>query len=122
MRLKLTGFLGASAIILGAFGAHALAEILTETELASYKTGVQYHLIHAVYLLVLVTLSKKRSVKLAFYLAFGGVLLFSGSIYLLALDRIIGIDLDWLWPVTPIGGILLIGSWIFLFMGAETSN
>ena len=122
MKLKLTSVLGASAIALGAFGAHALAEILTETELASYKTGVFYHLVHAVYLLGLIALSKKTNIKWPFYLGFVGVFLFSGSIYLLALDRVLSINLGFLWPLTPLGGLLLIVSWFSLFKVLETSN
>ena len=122
MKLKLTSLLGASAIIFGAFGAHALAEILTENELASFKTGVLYHLVHAVYLLGLLALGKKANINLPFYLAFIGVLLFSGSIYLLALDNTMGADLGFLWPITPLGGLLLIASWLSLFKVVETSN
>jgi uncharacterized membrane protein YgdD (TMEM256/DUF423 family) len=63
MKLKLTSILGATAIILGAFGAHALSETLTETELASYKTGVLYHLVHSVYLLGLIVLGNPTTLR-----------------------------------------------------------
>lgn len=122
MKLKLASILGALAIVLGAFGAHALVDVLTEAELASYKTGVLYHLVHAVYLIGLVALSKRLDIKWPYYLAFIGVIMFSGSIYLLALDRTMGVDLGFLWPVTPFGGLLLIVSWLWLFKVAKTSN
>jgi len=122
MKLKLTSILGAAAIILGAFGAHALSETLTETELASYKTGVLYHLVHSVYLLGLIVLGKNSNINLTFYLAFSGILLFSGSIYSLALDSVFGLDLSFLWPITPLGGLLLIASWLSLFNVDITSN
>jgi len=122
MKLKLTSILGATAIILGAFGAHALSETLTETELASYKTGVLYHLVHSVYLSGLIVLRKNSNINLTFYLAFSGILLFSGSIYSLALDSVFGLDLSFLWPITPLGGLLLIASWLSLFNVDITSN
>lgn len=122
MKLKLVSILGALAIILGAFGAHSLVKVLTEAELASFKTGVLYHLVHAVYLIGLVVLSKSLDTKWPYYLAFGGVVLFSGSIYLLALDRVMGVDFGFLWPITPLGGLLLITSWLWLFKVAKTSN
>lgn len=122
MKLKLTSVLGASAIILGAFGAHALTDLLSKSELSSFKTGVFYHLTHAVYLLGLVILEKNMNVKWPFYLAFTGILFFSGSIYLLSLDHLLGLDLSFLWPVTPIGGLLLVSSWLSLFNLKKTSN
>lgn len=122
MKLKITSILGALAVVLGAFGAHSLVDILTEAELVSYKTGVLYHLVHAVYLMGLVALKEHVTIKWPFYLAFLGITMFSGSIYLLALDRVMGIDLGFLWPTTPLGGLLLIASWLSLFKVAKTSN
>ena len=116
MRTKLIiiSLFGATAVALGALGAHALKEILEPTELESYQTAVRYHLFHTLYLFILVALSKQLRTGLPFWLAFIGILFFSGSIYMLVLDREMGINLGFLGPVTPIGGLLLIASWISL--------
>lgn len=122
MKLKITAFLGAIAVIFGAFGAHALTEQLSLDELNSYKTGVQYHLIHALFLLGLSLNASKFNVKWPFYLTVIGILCFSGSIYLLALDRLMGLDLGFLWPVTPLGGLLLILAWISIVSINKSGN
>lgn len=99
-------------IVLGAFGAHALENKLSTTELNSLQTGIQYQLYHGLALLV-IGLNFDKVIK-ARFIGLGiivGTLFFSGSIYLLSLDTILGINLSILWPVTPIGGFILIGSW-----------
>jgi uncharacterized membrane protein YgdD (TMEM256/DUF423 family) len=103
--------LGATGVMLGAFGAHALQARLNAAQLASWDTAVKYHLIHSVALLALALFAaqSQRSIQLpagAFTL---GVLLFSGSIYLLVLT-----GQRWLGPVTPIGGLCFIVGWISL--------
>lgn len=116
------GILGITAVIGGAFGAHALKEILTPAHLASYQTGVQYQLIHAVVLLFLFLLTLKfdnQQFKIAAHLIFWGVILFSGSIYILTLKNIIGLEaLKFAGPITPLGGLLIISGWIYLTIGA----
>lgn len=105
---------GATAILLGALGAHALKAILTPQELESFETAVKYQTYHALYILALALLSQKVDTKWPLYLAVFGTLLFSGSIYLLVADNYLGISLSFLGPITPIGGILLIVSWLTL--------
>ena len=102
---------GATAVVLGAFGAHALEARLTPSQLASWQTAVQYHLLHAVALLALAlfALWSGRSVRIPASLFSLGVLLFSGSIYWLVLG-----GPRWLGPITPIGGTCLIAGWISL--------
>jgi uncharacterized membrane protein YgdD (TMEM256/DUF423 family) len=102
---------GAAGVVLGAFGAHALAARLTASQLASWHTAVQYHLLHAVVLLVLAlfAVSSGRSVGVPASLFSAGVLFFSGSIYCLVLG-----GPRWLGPITPIGGACLIAGWISL--------
>lgn len=116
------GILGITAVIGGAFGAHALKEILTPAHLASYQTGIQYQLIHAVVLLFLFLLTLKfdnQQFKIAAHLIFWGVILFSGSIYILTLKNIIGLEaLKFAGPITPLGGLLIISGWIYLTIGA----
>ena len=113
------------AVIFGAFGAHALKEHLSPEQLASFETGVRYQFYHAFALLILAQLMYKRKNKLILYagwLFIAGTVLFSGSIYLLALRNIVGFSGSWLGPVTPIGGALLIIGWALLFMSSFKDN
>jgi uncharacterized membrane protein YgdD (TMEM256/DUF423 family) len=106
------------AIILGAFGAHALKAVLSEEKLLSFETGVRYQLIQGVSLLVIGLNSKTLGfeLKLIERLLIIGTILFSISIYLLALAELMGISMKWLGPVTPIGGSLMIIGWfVFIF-------
>jgi len=115
--LLLTGsILGLTAVILGAFGAHGLKESLTPEAINSFETGVRYQMYHAFLLLLIgaalpLTLKAQKS---AFYLILSGVLLFSGSIYLLTTKPITGIDISAIAWITPIGGALLISAWILI--------
>jgi uncharacterized membrane protein YgdD (TMEM256/DUF423 family) len=105
------------AIILGAFGAHALKAVLSEEKLLSFETGVRYQLIQGVSLLVIGLNSKTLGfeLKLIERLLVIGTILFSISIYLLAMADLIGVSMKWLGPVTPIGGSLMIIGW-FVFI------
>ena len=119
MEKKITGVavvLGMTAIILGAFGAHALKKHLTVEELVTFETGVKYQMYHALFLLFLgmTTLVTEKSKKTIFQLVILGVIFFSGSIYLLATKTITGIDFKPLGIITPIGGTLLILGWLVL--------
>ncbi|PCJ23293.1 MAG: hypothetical protein COA97_12000 [Flavobacteriales bacterium] len=109
------GILGVIAVLLGAFGAHALKEVLTSEHLASFQTGVSYQMIHAIVLLFLFLLMNKfesKYFKIAATLIFWGIILFSGSIYVLTLKNIIGIELlKFAGPITPVGGLLIISGW-----------
>lgn len=112
---------GVIAVIGGAFGAHALKAVLSDDHLTSFNTGVRYQLIHAIVLLVLFLLRDKfdlKQFKIAATLIFWGVILFSGSIYLLTVKNIIGAEwLKFAGPITPIGGTLIIVGWIFIILG-----
>lgn len=103
--------LGAIGVVLGAFGAHGLRDRLTTDQLSSWETAVTYHLLHAVLLaaLALSTGAGNRGVQLPSLLFIVGILLFSGSIYVLALG-----GPRWLGPVTPVGGLSLIAGWFAL--------
>ncbi len=113
--------LGASGVLLGAFGAHGLARIAPEANIANWRTAVLYHLLHAVVLLILAVVQRNQAADAA--PVFGamqysasafvlGVLLFSGSLYLLVLaPATFG---AWLGPVTPVGGVLLVAGWLLL--------
>ena len=100
-------------IVLGAFGAHGLKEVVTPEKVASYEVGVRYQIYHGLALLVLSLNASKIEGSLKVFLIFilTGVLLFSGSIYFLALNDVLSPDLSFLGPVTPIGGVLMIMGW-----------
>jgi uncharacterized membrane protein YgdD (TMEM256/DUF423 family) len=104
------GFLGAAGVALGAFGAHGLASTLQERNATgTWETAVLYHLIHAVALFAATCSSVEmwhRNRWLVWFWGLG-ILLFSGSLYALALG-----GPRWLGPVTPLGGALLIAGWI----------
>ncbi len=112
---------GALAVILGAFGAHALKDQLSEQSLSGYKTGVQYHFIHTLAALLSLIIWDNKGVMLLRYAVICflvGILLFSGSLYLLTTQTLSGISAGWLGPITPIGGLFFIAGWILVVMGA----
>ncbi|TRX25327.1 DUF423 domain-containing protein [Flavobacterium franklandianum] len=104
---------GMLAIILGAFGAHALKKVISIEELATFETGVKYQMYHALFLLFigLTTELPQKIKKTIYYLVVVGVLFFSGSIYLLATNSQTSFDFKVIGFVTPIGGLLLISGW-----------
>lgn len=122
-----TGFLFAVvAIILGAFGAHGLKELvkngyLEESSLQSFDTGARYQIYHAFAIIVCGILAKlfgeARYIKIAGLFFVAGILLFSGSLYLLSTSRLGSINWNWLGPVTPFGGLCFIAGWIVLSIG-----
>ena len=108
-------FLG---VALGAIGAHALEERISDDALDSFETGVRYLIYHGIVLLVL-GLNKDRlnfKIRIVNHLFGWGTLLFSGSIFLLATKEIHGIPVKFLGPVTPIGGICLLSGWLGLII------
>jgi uncharacterized membrane protein YgdD (TMEM256/DUF423 family) len=116
--------LGFLAIIFGAFGAHALKKSLTVEQLNSFETGVKYQMYHALFLLFIgatqiITLKEKTII---FYLTLTGVFFFSGSIYVLTTNGLTGIKSKLIGPITPIGGLLLILSWGYLFYAILTKK
>jgi len=114
--------LGGLAVVLGAFGAHALKEVLTPEQLISFETGVRYQMYHSLVLILLFIISLKVNhvfFNRAAQFIFWGVLLFSGSIYLLTIKNILGIEfLKYVAPITPIGGGLIIVGWLFILLGS----
>ena len=103
----------ALAVGLGAFGAHGLRSRLSEDLLSTYQTGVQYHFYHALGLfavaLVASLLPDSALVKWSGWLMLAGILLFSGSLYLLSITGI-----RWLGAITPLGGVAFISAWLLL--------
>lgn len=120
IKVSIMLFLGMIAVILGALGSHALKEVLRPEQLESFTIGVRYQMTHVLLLLVvLLTSYFDEDVKqTSFWLTIIGILLFSGSIYLLNLQQLLGVKLSFLGPVTPIGGLFLITNWGFLALKA----
>ncbi len=104
---------GLSGILLGAFGAHGLEKLIDVKALQTYETGVKYQMYHALFLIVLAGLKpiKPESKKLVFYLILIGIVLFSFSIYLLALNDLTAFDFKAIAFLTPLGGVLLVLGW-----------
>lgn len=122
--LLTAGILGATGVALGAFGAHGLREALTERGMTvAWETGARYQLLHAVALVGLAawlqraTGAADKRARWAATCWTAGVILFSGSLYLIALG-----GPRWLGPVTPIGGILLMLGWLFVVGAALTKQ
>ena len=117
--IRLAAAVGASAVLAGAFGAHALKTRLAPDLLAVWNTGAHYHLVHAVALLALALRSDARC-HVPFGLMLAGVVLFSGSLYALSLS-----GLRPLGAITPVGGGLLVVGWGWLgwsFRAGEVSK
>jgi uncharacterized membrane protein YgdD (TMEM256/DUF423 family) len=101
------------AVALGAFGAHALKTRLSADMLAVFETGVQYHFYHALGLLavgiIATQLPESALVKWSGWLMVAGIILFSGSLYILSISGI-----KWLGAITPLGGTAFIIAWVLL--------
>lgn len=109
---------GLLAAVFGAFGAHALKKRFTEEQLYSFETGVKYQMYHAIVLLLIGQLCEETaSLYQAFTILFiVGTILFSFSIYGLCLSSAFGRKWRFLGPITPLGGLLLVGGWgLFLY-------
>jgi len=106
--LRIAAVMGFLAVALGAFGAHGLKEVLARNNMVSvWEKAVFYHFIHAVMLFIL---AGRTPFAPGPFLAFvGGILLFSGSLYLLALTNV-----RWLGAVTPFGGVSFLVGWLWL--------
>lgn len=121
-RIILTAaFFGALAVVLGAFGAHSLKKIVAPEALGVWQKGVEYQFYHTFALLYLSTFAryKHKLISIAFILFTLGIILFSGSLYVLALKDAYNLSFaSILGPVTPIGGLCFISGWICLFIAA----
>ena len=114
--IYLTGiFFGATAVLLGAFGAHGLEKLVDADAIQTFETGVTYQMYHALFLLILGNINRipESQKKLVFYYVALGVLLFSFSIYFLATNSLTGFDFKKIAFITPLGGGLIILGWVF---------
>lgn len=116
--LTIAFFLGALAVTLGAFGAHALKEMVDEKAIQTWQTGVQYHFYHVVALILTgILLNNKANAwyRRAATLFTTGIILFSGSLYAITLVKATSITgANWLGPITPLGGVCFIAGWLCL--------
>ena len=119
-RFRLSGaLLALSAVLLGAFGAHALKDtLIAHDTVSTWETAVRYQMWHALALLLLSVMHTQHALPRSIGACFiGGVLLFSGSLYLLALG-----GPKWLGPITPLGGLCLIVGWALLVRACFVSK
>ncbi|SFC51852.1 Uncharacterized membrane protein YgdD, TMEM256/DUF423 family [Parapedobacter composti] len=117
--ILVASFFGLSAVALGAFGAHGLEGRITAERLETWETAVDYQFYHTVALLFLATFSRAKNTYIRFsFITFTlGILLFSGSLYLLSTRAVTGVgNPAILGPVTPIGGLCFILGWLGLFV------
>ncbi len=107
------------AVILGAFGAHALKDNMAPEMLAVYRTGVEYHFYHALGLLAVGLITnlfpRSRTLKWSGLLMIAGILIFSGSLYVLSVTRV-----RWLGVITPVGGVAFIAAWACMLWALVT--
>lgn len=122
--IRLSSILLAVAVVLGAFGAHALKSRLSPESLSVWKIAVEYHFYHALGMMLVGCLFQKEkldasSLKWITRLLAFGILFFSGSLYLLSTRDIHGWPVGFLGPITPIGGVLFISAWLLLAIKAK---
>jgi uncharacterized membrane protein YgdD (TMEM256/DUF423 family) len=107
----------ALAVMLGAFGAHALKARISPEMLSVYHTASQYHFYHALGMLLIAALASQLNssgaLRLSGFLMLAGIVLFSGSLYLLAVTGV-----TWLGAITPLGGLAFIAAWVVLAYAA----
>lgn len=107
--LLLAALAGFTGVAMGAFGAHGLKHMLPEHYLEVYKTAVNYQMWHALLLALLSVLPEQRLLNWAGWCLVAGILLFSGSLYVLAISKI-----GWLGMITPFGGVAFLLAWALL--------
>ncbi len=107
-------------VILGAFGAHKLKELIDEKSLLNWETACRYQMYHAFAILLtgmLFTESNAKFLQWAYRFFLAGIFLFSVSIYVLSVRNLLDYNILWMGPITPIGGLCLIIAWLLLARG-----
>ena len=124
--LKTAAVLGALSVILGAFGAHALKQLINDKNLQTFETGVRYQFYHVIALFITGILYKdftNNYLQWAGRLFCLGILLFSGSLYLLSFIELTDMTgLKWVGAITPLGGVCFIIAWLLLALGISKKN
>lgn len=113
-------------VVLGAFAAHKLKILLSESALTTFQVGVQYHFYHSLALIVLALLMlqlelQHSSLRYSGFAFFTGIILFSGSLYGLSLASLSDASWKFLGPITPLGGLAFIVAWILMSIGVYKS-
>lgn len=114
---NITMICGALAVGIGAFGAHGLKALIAADQLQTFETGVKYQFYHTFamcFALVATHIYNDKRFLRAAWLFFVGILMFSGSLYLLACKNIIPFDVRFAGPITPIGGAFFIAGWLYM--------
>ncbi|MES2850957.1 MAG: DUF423 domain-containing protein [Bacteroidota bacterium] len=117
-------FLGALSVILGAFAAHKLKDILEASLLQTFETAVKYQMYHALALLAVGILYKDFSSKQLIWSGWAfiaGTILFSGSLYVLCFIKHQNLSATWVGAITPFGGLFFIAGWLLLAVGISRS-
>jgi len=113
--LVITSVFGALAVIIGAFGAHGLQKYVSIKELKAFETGVRYHFYHVLIAFVYLTQNRIKIISTrAIYFLLSGILLFSGSLYLIAITHITKLGI-----ITPFGGVCFIIAWTLIAMSVK---
>lgn len=114
--------LAALTIAIGAYGAHGLKELVDAGSLNTFETGVRYQMYHVLALFVLGFAEKipEATRSWVFWFFIFGIILFSGSIYLLSMKELLSFNVSFAGPITPIGGLLFIFGWLRLAYGLLT--
>jgi len=123
--LRIGAILMAFAVIIGAFGAHSLQEIVTADNIRTFETGAEYQIYHSLAILmigILLYFRKTSLMPIAGWLFLAGIICFSGSLYLLTFTDIINLPTGIIGPITPIGGLLFVAGWIVLAASTFQEN
>ncbi len=123
--LKTAALTGVLSVMLGAFAAHSLKQILLPDVLQIFETAVRYQFYHVFALIAVGMLYKEfpgKLMKWAGYFFIAGILLFCGSLYLLCYVKHAALPLNWIGAITPFGGTAFITGWIVLFAGILKRN
>jgi uncharacterized membrane protein YgdD (TMEM256/DUF423 family) len=119
--LVIAALLGALSVALGAFAAHGLKAVVSADVLQIFETAVKYQMYHTLALLavgILMQQSAAKQMKWSGNLFIAGIVLFSGSLYLLCYIKHMDISATWVGAITPLGGICFIAGWLMLAVGA----
>ena len=115
--LRAGALFAAFSVLFGAFGAHQLKEIVDANHLVTWETACHYQMVHALALLLISQMGVgNKHIKWAGIYFILGILLFSGSLYLIALKGVFSMNLKFIGPLTPIGGLFFIAGWIKVFL------
>jgi uncharacterized membrane protein YgdD (TMEM256/DUF423 family) len=123
--IKAAAVLGAFSVALGAFAAHGLKQLLPADNLQIFETAVRYQFYHVFALLVVGILYKEfpgKLMKSSGKLFVAGIIIFSGSLYLLCFVKYMALPLNWLGAITPLGGAAFIAGWVALFGAVVKRN